>query len=136
MVKNHRRRFRSFYTECKMNNKRTADCPRKKYYDENELINVEFNVYSNKEDMTFNHYLTQPKSMLQTTIVKILDKNPQKLKILENNGLLYYNYLIVKYYGSLIRNPDDNITYCVMNNHLNTEPKETNDEFREFLRYK
>ena len=26
-----------------------------KYYDKDEMINVEFNFYSNRKDMTFNH---------------------------------------------------------------------------------
>ena len=35
-----------------------------KYYDKDEMINVEFNFHSNREDMSFNYYISQPKPML------------------------------------------------------------------------
>ena len=54
-----------------------------KYYDKNDMINVEFNFHSNRGDMTFNYYLSQPKAMLETLLIKNLDKYPEKLKILE-----------------------------------------------------
>ena len=35
-----------------------------KCYDKDARINIEFNFYSNRKDMSFNHYISQPKSML------------------------------------------------------------------------
>ena len=54
-----------------------------KYYNKDVMINVEFNFYSNREDMSFNHYISQPKPILETLLIKNLDKYPEKLKILE-----------------------------------------------------
>ena len=54
-----------------------------KNYDKDEMINVEFNFHSNREDRSFNHYISQPKGMLETLSIKNLDKHPEKLKILE-----------------------------------------------------
>ena len=54
-----------------------------KYYDKDEMINSEFNFYSIREDMSFNYYISQPKSMLETMLIKNLAKYPEKLKILE-----------------------------------------------------
>ena len=45
-----------------------------KYYNKDEMINVEFNFHSNREDMTFNYYISQPKPMLETLLIKNLDK--------------------------------------------------------------
>ena len=42
------------------------------------MINVENNFHSNRDDMSFNYYLSQPKSMLETSLIKKLDKNPEK----------------------------------------------------------
>ena len=70
-----------------------------KYYDKNDMINVEFNFHSNRGDMTFNYYLSQPESMLETSLIKKLDKNPEKLKMLEYSKAPYYEYLKLKYYG-------------------------------------
>ena len=47
------------------------------------MMNVEFNFYSKREDMSFNYYLSQPKSILETLLIKNLDKYPEKLKIFE-----------------------------------------------------
>ena len=33
------------------------------------MINVEFNFHSNREDMSFNHYILQPKAMLETLLI-------------------------------------------------------------------
>ena len=67
-----------------------------KYYDKDAMINVEFNFRSNREDMSFNYYLSQPKSMLETSLIKKLDKYPEKLKILEYSKAPYYEYPILK----------------------------------------
>ena len=61
-----------------------------KYYDKDEKISVEFNFYSNRKDMSFNHYISQPKPMLETLSAKNLDEYPEKSKILEYSKLPYY----------------------------------------------
>ena len=68
-------------------------CVLLKNYDKDEMINVEFNCHSNREDMSFNHYISQPKPMLETLLIKNLDKYPEKLKILECSKAPYYEYL-------------------------------------------
>ena len=70
-----------------------------KFYDKYEMINVEFNFHSNREDMSFNYYISQPKAMLEILLIKNFDKYPEKLKILEYSKAPYYEYLILKYYG-------------------------------------
>ena len=93
IVKRHRRKFHSFYIVSKTNNKKIIGYPKRillKYYDKNELINVEFNLYSNRDDMTFNHYISQPKPMIESIMIKVLDKYPEKLEILEYSGVPYY----------------------------------------------
>ena len=96
--KKHRRKFHSFLIVCKIKNKKNVGYPKRvllKYYDKDEVIKVEFNFYSNRIDMSFNYYLSQPKSMLETSLIKKLDKYPEKLKILEYSKAPYYEYLII-----------------------------------------
>ena len=86
----------------KLFNKKNLGYPKRvllKYYDKDETINVEFNFHSNRNDMSFNYYISQCKSMLETMLIKNLDKYPEKLKILEYNKAPYYEYLILKFYG-------------------------------------
>ena len=66
-----------------------------KYYDKKEIIKIEFNFHSNREDMSFNFYILQPKPMIETLMIKDLDKYPEKLKILGYSKAPYYEYLIL-----------------------------------------
>ena len=54
-----------------------------KNYDKDEMINIEFNFFSKRKDMSFNYYISQPKTFLETLLIKNLDKYPEKRKILE-----------------------------------------------------
>ena len=137
IVKKHIRKFHSFYIVCKINNKKIIGYPKHvllKYYNKNEMINVELNFYSNREDMSFNYYISQPKFMLETSMTKNLDKYPEKLKVLEYSKAPYYEYLILKYYEFAIINHDKCLVYCVRIDWLNNTPKEPNDDFKEILR--
>ena len=112
-------------------------CPKRvllKNYDKDEMINVEFNFHSNREDMSFNHYISQPKPMLEALLIKNLDKNPEKLKILEYSKALFYENLMLKYYGFGVINHDNRLFFCVRGDWLNNAPTEPNNDFKEILR--
>ena len=98
------------------------------------MINVEFNFHSNREDMSFNHYILQPKPMLEILLIKNLDKNPEKLKILEYSKAPYYEYLILKYYGFGVISHDNCLLFCVRGDWLNNTPSEPNNGFKEISR--
>ena len=137
IINKHRRKFHSFLIVCKINNKKIIGYPKRvlfKKYNKDMLINVEFNFYSNRSDMTFNHYLLQPKTMLETLVVKNLDKYPEKLKILDYSKAPYYEYLILKYYGFGIITHDTRLIFCVRDDWLNNAPKEPDNNFKEVLR--
>ena len=55
--------------------------------------------YSEKEDVTYNHYLRCPKPMIENRLLKILDTNPLLTKslgaYLDPNPLIVY--IIYKY---------------------------------------
>ena len=82
------------------------------------MINVKFNFHSNRESMSFNYYLSQPKPMLETLIIKHLDKYPEKLKIIEYSKAPYYENLILKYYGFGVITHDNRLVFCVRDNWL------------------
>ena len=98
------------------------------------MTNVEFNFHSNIEDKSFNYYLSQPKSMLETMLIKNLDKYPEKLKILESSKAPYYQYLILKYYGFAIITHDNRLVFCVKDDWMNNTPREPDNSFKEILR--
>ena len=77
IIKKHKPKFHSFLIVCKINNKKIMGFPKRvvlKYYDKDEMIDIEFNFNSNRKDMSFNYYLSQPKAMLETLLIKTLDK--------------------------------------------------------------
>ena len=98
------------------------------------MINVEFNFLSNRNDMPFNHYIVQPKPMLETLLIKNLDKYPEKLKILEYSKAPYYEYLILKYYGFGVITHDNRLVFCLRGEWLDNGPTEPNNDFKEILR--
>ena len=137
IIEEHKRKFHSFLNVCKINNKKIIGYPKRvllKYYDKDEMINVEFNFHSNREDMSFNYYISQPKSMLETMLIKNLDKYPEKLKILEYSKAPYYEYLILKYYGFGVITHDNRLVFCVRDDWLNNKPREPDNIFKEILR--
>ena len=137
IIEEHKRKFQSFLIVCKINNKKIMGYPKRvllKYYDKDEMINVEFNFYSNREDMSFNYYISQPKPMLETLLIKNLDKYPEKIKIRENSIAPYYEYLILKYYGFGLITHDNRLVFCVRGDWLNNTRTEPNKDFKEILR--
>ena len=52
--------------------------------------------------------------MLETSLIKKLDKNPEKLKILEYSKAPYYEYLILKYYGFGMVNHANDVVFCIL----------------------
>ena len=137
IINKHKRKFHSFLIVCKINNKKVMGHPRRvllKYYDKDEMINVEFNFYSKRKDMSFNYYISQPKAMLETLLIKNLDKYPERLKILEYSKAPYYEYLILKYYGFGIITHGNRLVFCVKGDWLNNAPTEPNNDFKEILR--
>ena len=83
--------------------------------------------------MSFNHYLAQPRSMLETFLIKKLDKYPEKLEILEYSKAPYYEFLIFKFYGFGVIN-DYSLVFFLRDNWLNNAPREPDKDFKEVLR--
>ena len=137
IIEEHKRKFHSFLIVCKINDKKIMGFPKSvllKYYNKDEMINVEFNFHSNRNDMSFIYYISQPKSMLETMLIKILDKYPEKLKILEYSTAPYYEYLIIKYYGFGVITHDNRLVFCIREDWLNSTPTEPSNNFKEILR--
>ena len=129
IIEEHKRKFHSFLIVCKINNKNIIGFPKRvllKNYDKDDVVNI--------EDMSFNYYISQPKSMLETSLIKNLDKYPEKLKILEYSKAPYYEYLILKYYGFAIITHDNRLVFCVRDNWLNNTPRKPDNGFKENLR--
>ena len=72
--------------------------------------------------------------MLETMLMKNLDKYPEKLEILEYSEAPYYEYLILKYYGFGVITHDNRLVSCVRDNWLNNTKREPDNSFKEILR--
>ena len=72
--------------------------------------------------------------MLETLLIKNLDKYPEKLKILEYSKAPYYEYLIPKYYGFGVIAHNNRLVSCVRGDWLNNIPTEADNSFKEILR--
>ena len=137
IIEEHKRKFHSFYIVCKINNKKIIGYPKRvliKNYDKDDVVNIEFNFHSNIEDMSFNYYISQPNSMLETSLIKNLDKYPEKLKILEYSKAPYYEYLILKYYDLGVITLSNRLVFCVRVDWMNNKPREPDNSFKEILR--
>ena len=99
-----------------------------KYYNRNDLINITFNFRSNVIDMSLNYYIKMPKSMLETTLIKTLDRYPEKLKIFEHNWMPFYNYLTLKYFGFIKKDVDWFIINYYLDNDWRENPPLTPNE--------
>ena len=84
--------------------------------------------------MSFNYYLSQPKAMLETMLIKNLDEYPEKLKIFEYSKAPDYEYLILKYYGLGLITGNNQLVFCIRDDWINKTPKEPNNSFKEILR--
>ena len=84
--------------------------------------------------MSFKNYISQPKPMLETLMIKNLNKYPEKLKIVEYSKAPYYEYLILKHYGFAVINPDNGLVYCVRGDWLDNMATEPDNDFKEILR--
>ena len=84
--------------------------------------------------MSFNYYILQPKAMLETLLIKNLDKYPEKIKILEYSKAPYYEFLILNYFGFGVINDVNTIVFCIRGDWLECYPKEPNNFFEELLR--
>ena len=84
--------------------------------------------------MAFNYYISKPKPMLETLLIKNRDKYPEKLKILEYSTAPYYEFLIPKYYGFGVITHDNRLVFCVRGEWLNNTPREPDNDFKEILR--
>ena len=136
IIGEHKRKFHSFLIISKINNKKIMGFPKRvllKYYDKDDMINVEFNFHSNRNNMSFNYYLSQPKPMLETMLIKNLDEYPEKLKILEYSKAPYYEYLLLKYYGFGVITHNIHLVFCIKDDWLNNTPREPNNNFKEIL---
>ena len=94
------------------------------------MINVEFKFLSNREDMSFNHYISPPKPMLETLFIKNLDKYPEKLKIVAYSKAPYYEYLTLKYNGFGIIDFNNRLVFCVRGDWLRNTPREPDNVFK------
>ena len=72
--------------------------------------------------------------MLETMLIKNLDKYPEKIKILEYSKARYYEYLILKYYAFGKITDNNQLVFCISDDWINKTPKEPNNNFKEILR--
>ena len=103
------------------------------FIDENNIVDVKIIFCSNKEDITYGYYMKHPRSTLETTIIKTLDKYPEKLKTLGYSKSPYYEYLQLKYYATDISSQSD-VRYYVDDDWINKSFKEPDMKLKSYLK--
>ena len=73
--------------------------------------------------------------MLETLLIKNLDKYPESLKILQYSKAPYYENLILKHYGFGIVDHYNRLVFCVRGDDwLKNTPTEPDNDFKKILR--
>ena len=81
LFEEYKQKFIYFLIICKINNRKKRGKPKHlllKHYDKDTMIDVEFNMYSSIEYLSYNYYLSQPKSALESLLAKKILINTQK----------------------------------------------------------
>ena len=93
-VLEHKKKYIRFIFNCKIDGMIDKNS-------KNNKVNLYITFYSEKEDLPHNHYLKFPKPMIETKMLKILDKNLLLIKSLEAylNPIPLLNFIILKYWG-------------------------------------
>ena len=71
----HKKKFKRFKFDCQIDGMVDKYC-------KNKTMNLYVTFCSEKEDLTHNYYLKFPKPMIETKMLKILDRNPTLIKSL------------------------------------------------------
>ena len=90
----HKKKFIRFKFDCRIDGMIVK-------YSKNNKVNLYITFHSQKEDLTHKYYLKFPKPMIETKMLKVLDKNTLLIKslgaYLDPNPLI--NLIIFKYWG-------------------------------------
>ena len=121
----HKKRFMRFKFDCKIDG--IVD-----YYSKYKKVNLYITFYSEKEDLTLNYNLKIPKPMIETKLLRKLDKNPLLIKSLgahlDPSPLI--NRIIFKYWGYI--NDKNQLDHDY--NWHESDPKYPSQELLEFMR--
>ena len=87
---------------------------------QNDLVYVEIIFITDLESATYSHYFQLPKPMIERKICKIIDRNPNLIKILDHMPEPYKRHIIIKHWGIQY---DDGLIYgYVLANWMDLEP--------------
>ena len=101
-------------------------------YSKNNKENLYITFYSEKEDLTQNHYLNFPKPIIETKMLKVLDKNPLLIKSLGAylDPIPLIRFIIFKYWGYI--NTKNELVHDY--NWYESDPKHPSQEILHILR--
>ena len=121
----HKKKIIRFKFDCKID--RMID-----KYSKNNKVNLYITFYSEKEDLTYNHYLKFRKPMIETKMLQILDKNPLLIKSLGAylDPIPLIKFIIYKYWGYF--NSKNKLVHDY--NWYESDQKHPSQELLEFLR--
>ena len=89
---------------------------------EKELVDMKLMFVTDLEYQSYNHYLQQPRPMIEKQICKIIDRNPNLIKTLNKMPSLYSRYINIKQWGLTLVSPRGIIRQFLRGNWENREP--------------
>ena len=89
---------------------------------QNDLVYIEIIFITDLESATYNHYFQLPKLMSERKICRIIDRNPNLIKILDHMPKPYKKHNIIKNWGFQQKLPNGIIYGFVPVNWMDLEP--------------
>ena len=100
IIEKHKQKFIYFFILYKINNRKYKTKPTQHLlpkHNNDTKIDIDISIYSRFEDISYDYYLTLPKSRLETLLAKNFDRYPDKLKLFPHSNVPYYKRLTLKH---------------------------------------
>ena len=100
----YKKKFDRFKFRCKISSNIIRDYPKhiptKKYkFKPSDTINMQITFITKLDNMTYKHYLQQPRQAIENNLIKKLNQNPNLLKLFNTFPQPVYRYTLLKYWG-------------------------------------
>ena len=102
-------------TKCSEIIEREYNCSRK------ELVNMKIFI-TDLEYLSYEHYLKQPRQMIERKLCRLIDQNPNLIKTLNNMPMPYKRHLTIEKWGFKLIDPDGVESHYVPVNWRDLEP--------------
>ena len=103
-INDYKKKIVRFKFSCKISSIIIRDYPKhiliKKYkIKPSDTINMQITFITKLDNMTYKHYLQQPKQAIESNFIKKINQNPNLIKLFNSFPQLVFRYTLLKYWG-------------------------------------